>query len=135
MSCRIRTPSCRKNHLNGLAPACHIYSVPDYAKDVVLGVLGASVALAGLLLVFCGFVFGQAASFPPATTDDSKIERYKRAGALGLWPFLGSIVNSVAVVIWLIWPGCRLYFGILGFFIVLLAATAVYGTVVIQRYL
>jgi len=79
--------------------------VPEYAKDVMLGVLGASVALGGLLLVFCGFVFAQAASFPPATTDDSKIESYKRAGRLGLWPFVGSLVNAVAAVAWLVWPG------------------------------
>jgi hypothetical protein len=31
-------------------------------KDVVLGILGASGALAGLLLVFGGFIFSQAAS-------------------------------------------------------------------------
>lgn len=101
----------------------------------MLGVLGASVGLGGLLLVFCGFVFGQAAAFPPATTDDSKIESYKRAGRLGLWPFLGAIVNSVATVIWLVSPSYLLYFACLGLFILLLAATAVYGAVVIRRYL
>ena len=101
----------------------------------MLGVLGASVGLAGLLLVFCGFVFGQASAFPPATTDDSRIERYKSAGRLGLWPFLGSIINALATVVWLVWPSCGLYYGNLGFFSLLLVVTSIYGAVVIRRYL
>ena len=101
----------------------------------MLGVLGASVGLGGLLLVFCGFVFGQAAAFPPATTDDTKIDSYKRAGRLGLWPFLGSLASSLATVIWLMWPSCGLYLANLAFFVLLLVATAVYGAVVILRYL
>jgi hypothetical protein len=109
--------------------------VPDYAKDLMLGVLGASVGLGGLLLVFCGLVFGQAATFPPATTDDAKINRYKNAGRLGLWPFLGAIIDSLAVVVWFLCPNSRLYFFTLWFFILLLVVTALYGGVVIRRYL
>src|SRR5437879_2178607 len=109
--------------------------MPDYAKDVMLGVLGASVGLGGLLLVFCGLVFGQAASFPPATTDDATINRYKNAGRLGLWPFLDAIVDSLAVVIWFVYPSSRLYFITLWVFVLLLAITALYGAVVIRRYL
>jgi hypothetical protein len=101
----------------------------------MLGVLGASVGLGGLLLVFCGLVFAQAASFPPATTDDVKIEKYKNAGRLGLWPFLGAILNALAVVAWFFCPGSRLYFISLGLFVFLLAVTAAYGAVVIRRYL
>jgi hypothetical protein len=48
-------------------------------KDVVIGILGASGALAGLLLVFGGFIFAQAASFP-ASTDDKITERHWRLG-------------------------------------------------------
>jgi len=101
----------------------------------MLGVLGASVGLGGLLLVFCGFVFAQSASFPAATTDDKTIEKYKNAARLGLWPFLGATLESIAVVVWLLCPGSMLYFGILWFFILLLAATAAYGAVVMRRYL
>src|SRR6266516_1866958 len=107
--------------------------VPEYANDVMLCVLGASVGLGGLLLVFCGLVFAQAANFPPATTDDAKINRYKNAGRLGLWPFLGAIVDSLAVVIWFLCPSTRLYFFTLWFFILLLAVTALYGGIVIRR--
>jgi hypothetical protein len=39
-------------------------------KDVIIAVLGASVAISGLLLVFCGFLFAQASSFPPSTEKE-----------------------------------------------------------------
>jgi hypothetical protein len=80
-------------------------------------------------------VFAQAASFPPATTDDVKIARYKSAGRLGLWPFLGAILDSLAVVVWFLYPSSLFYIISIGVFILLLAATAVYGAVVISRYL
>lgn len=51
----------------------------DHAKDLVIAILGGSVALAGLLLVFSGFLFAQAESFPPEHTDDATINRYKSA--------------------------------------------------------
>lgn len=109
--------------------------MPEYAQDVMVGILGASVGLGGLLLIFCGFVFGQAESFPKATTDDATIKKYKDAGTLGLWPFLGSIINSLTVVAWFFWPGSALYFCTLGLFALLLFVTAAYGAVVIRRYL
>ena len=109
--------------------------MPEYAKEVMLGVLGASVGLAGLLLVFCGFLFGQAASFPPAHTDDATIERYKNAARLALLPFLGAVAASVAVMVWFFYPDETFYRIIVAFFMLLLVATAVYGTVVIKSYL
>jgi hypothetical protein len=109
--------------------------MPEYAKDVMVAVLGASVGLGGLLLIFCGFVFSQAENFPKATTDNATIQSYKNAGTLGLWPFLGSIVNSLVVVAWFLCPMTGIYFAVLGLFIVLLIATAVYGAVVIHHYL
>jgi hypothetical protein len=109
--------------------------MPTYAHDVMVGVLGASVGLGGLLLIFCGFVFGQAESFPKATTDDATIKKYKDAGMLGLWPFLGSMLNSLAVVAWFFCPGGALYFSTIVLFGLLLVLTGVYGAVVIRRYL
>lgn len=109
--------------------------MPEHAMDVMLGVLGSSVGLGGLLLVFCGFVFAQAAGFPPATTDDAIIDRYKRAARLGMWPFLGSIVNSLGVVVWFLCPSRGLYLAAVGFFALLLVVTGIYGVVVTRSYL
>ena len=79
--------------------------MPNYAKDVVLAVLGASVGLAGLLLVFSGFVFGQA-SAASTVVPDKKIARYKSVGRAGLYPFLGAIGNSLAAILWTVLANC-----------------------------
>ena len=55
-------------------------------SDLVSTILGGSVALAGLLLVFSGFLYSHAESFPP-TTSDRVTDRYKGAAKLGLVPF------------------------------------------------
>jgi len=60
----------------------------ENAKDVMLGILGASGAFAGLLLVFSGFIFAQAASFP-STTPNSVIGKYTRAAKIAIVPFWG----------------------------------------------
>ena len=112
--------------------------MPEHAKDVMLAVLGSSVGLAGLLLVFCGFMFGQAAIFPPATTDDAMIDRYKNAGRQAIWPFLMALGVAVAATIWLAWPALShsaFYVGVVAAFVVLLIVTAIYGAVVIKFYL
>lgn len=107
--------------------------MPEFAKDVMVGILGASVGLAGLLLVFCGFVFGQAAGFPPETTDDATIARYKRAGTRGLCPFVVALGDSWLVVLWFLFPtNACIYFAAIGVFLVLLTATAAYGAWVIS---
>ena len=109
--------------------------VPENATDTVLGILGASVGLAGLLLVFCGFLFAQAASFPQEHTDDATINRYRNAGKLGVWPFLGSLGIALAATVWLVVGGCLFYYGIVTIFVILLVATALYGAVTVRRYL
>jgi hypothetical protein len=109
--------------------------MPSYANDLMLAVLGSSVGLGGLLLVFCGYVFAQAAGFNPEHTDDETIKKYKTAGTNGLWPFCGSMLNSLLVVIWFIFQRDWLYLLSLGLFAILLVVTAVYGCVVVRRYL
>ena len=105
------------------------------ASDVLLAVLGTSVGLAGLLLVFSGFLFTQAEGFPPATTDDATIRRYKAAAKMGMWPFLASMGIALASMVGLFVCSRRLFYGILAGFVILLVATAIYGAVVIRRYL
>jgi hypothetical protein len=109
--------------------------MPEYAKDVMLALLGGSVGLAGLLLVVAGFVFAQAGSFPPETTDDETIGRYERAGKFGLVPFGLSLVEAGICLTWLLHRSAWLYtVGVTGFFL-LLVLTALYGFVLLLRYL
>jgi hypothetical protein len=109
--------------------------MPEYAKDVMLALLGGSVGLAGLLLAVSGFVFAQAGSFPPETTDDETIERYERAGKIGLVPFGLSLAEAGVCLAWLLHSSSALYaVGVAGFFL-LLVLTAAYGFVLLLRYL
>ncbi len=107
----------------------------DNSKDVVLAVLGASVALAGLLLVFSGLLFSQAAAFPKATTDNAIIKRFKRAGRLATWPFILSLVIAGDCLSWLLCPGGITYGVAWISFFFLLIATASYGFWVAWRLL
>ena len=107
----------------------------EYAKDVMLALLGASVGLAGLLLAVSGFVFAQAGSFPPETTDNETIGRYESAGKIGLVPFGLSLVEAGVCLAWLLHSTSELYsVGVAGFYL-LLVLTALYGFVLLLRYL
>jgi hypothetical protein len=109
--------------------------LPDNSKDVAIAVFGASVALAGLLLVFVGFVFSQAASFPPETTDDKVIRRYEMAGKLGIIPFVLSLGDAALALGWLLAGSPGLYVGTVWGFFLLLTLTALYGVWLIVFYL
>jgi hypothetical protein len=99
-------------------------------KDVAIATLGASVAIAGLVLVFCGFLFSQADGFPPDTSD-SIIEKYRTCGKLGTVPFLVSMIVAGLSFWWLCSPNsCAYRLNIFGFVIVL-ASTSIYGAATI----
>jgi len=104
-------------------------------RDIALAILGASVGMAGLLLVFAGFLFAQAASFPKKTTDDIVIDKYRRAGQFGVWPFLLSIFNASLALMWLLWCDSLLYLATVVCFFFSLAFAAVYGATVLRSYL
>ena len=109
--------------------------MPEYSKDVMIAVLGAAVALAGLLLVVAGFVFSQVNTFPPENTDDSVIAKYEIAGKLGLIPFLIALIDAALCLTWLIHSTSCLYSTAVWGFFLLLFLTAGYGSVLILRYL
>lgn len=111
-----------------------MFAVPDYAKDVAIALLGAAVAIAGLLLVVSGYVFAAVAAFP-STTDDTLLERYERSAKLGLVPFALALIEAAAALLWLAHKGDVLYSVIIWGFFLLLLVTAVYGFVLILRYL
>jgi len=54
-------------------------------------VFNASLALAGILLVFVGFVYTQAQSFPPGTARDIT-DKFINAAKFGVVPFTVAIV-------------------------------------------
>jgi hypothetical protein len=103
-------------------------------KDVVIAVLGSSVAMAGLILVFGGFIFAQAASFP-SSTDDVIISKYTRAGRLAIYPFWGFLVTTALSVVWMLYQNQCLYVACVALFLALVVATGVYGTLMFYRYL
>jgi hypothetical protein len=103
-------------------------------KDIVLAILGGSVSLSGLLLIFAGFLFGQAAAFP-STTDDAIINRFRNGGRSAIAPFLGSLAVAGVSVLWLLTANACLYWSaVIGFLLVLLG-TAIYGAITVLRYL
>ncbi len=61
------------------------------AKDILLAIFNASLTLAGLLLIFVGFVYSQAQSFSSQVAD-AITHRYKNAAKLGVLPFAIAIV-------------------------------------------
>lgn len=108
--------------------------MPEFAKDVVIALLGASVGLAGLLLLFSGFVFTEAASFP-AEIPDEITRKYRRVGKFGLLPFLLSLVVAALCVFWFAFPTDSLYCATVFLFLMLLLMTLLFGFWVLLRYL
>jgi hypothetical protein len=107
--------------------------VPE-AKDVILAILASAVALAGLLLVFSGFVLSQAAGFPN-TVDNEITQRFEKAAKVGVWPFLLALLVSAVSFYWLLHPGPTVFgLAVWGFF-ALLAATGLYGAILFWKYL
>lgn len=107
----------------------------DSSKDIVLAVLGGSVSLAGLLLIFSGFLFSQAAGFDPDNTPDKIIDKYRRAARFGVFPFFICLALAGISIWWLRSPNNNLLAICLYGFISLLAITAGYGGYTILRYL
>jgi len=104
------------------------------SKELIVGILGGSVALAGLLLVFCGFLFAQAASFPPEISDDIT-DKFKGAGRFGIIPFVLSLILAGMSAMWLLFPVAWLFSSCWIGFMMLLIGTGFYGAIVICKYL
>jgi hypothetical protein len=69
----------------------------DNSKDIILALLSGSVSLAGLLLIFSGFLFSQASGFDPDSTPDKIIDAYRNAARAGVAPFLMCLVLGECV--------------------------------------
>jgi hypothetical protein len=95
----------------------------EVAKDIIVAVLGTSVGLAGLLLVFVGFVYARADAFQTKRAD-----RYRTLAKLGMIPFLISLLCAWFSFNWLIGDSSE-YLGALLLFRASLITTALYGLV------
>lgn len=107
----------------------------DNSKDIILALLSGSVSLAGLLLIFSGFLFSQASGFDPDSTPDTIIDKYRYAARAGVGPFLTCLVLAGMCLWWLRSPGDYLFIICFYGFIALLVVTAIYGGYTILRYL
>jgi hypothetical protein len=57
-------------------------------KEISLGIMGGAVAVAGLLLVFTGFLFARADQYDGSRRGD----KYRTIARLGLIPLLASLI-------------------------------------------
>lgn len=98
-------------------------------KEVMLAVLAASMALAGLLLIFVGFVYAHAETF-----ETKRRDRYRYIAKAGLLPFMVSLVCAWLSTAWLTGDEGA-YWWSLQCFKGSIALTALYGLVTVLWYL
>jgi hypothetical protein len=100
-------------------------------KDIVLAVFGAAVGLAGILLVFVGFVYGHAETITLAIPR----EKHKLVAKMGIVPFLLSLLCATFCLRWMSYPS-DIAFGSLSYsFYSCMGLTALYGIVAFLFYL
>jgi len=108
--------------------------MPEYNKDIAIAILGAAIGLAGLLLVVAGFVLALVAGFPAAVGNPRR-RQYERAAKLALIPFLLALADAALSLEWLLSSSPRLFRTTVDGFFLVLALTAVYGIVLLLKYL
>lgn len=96
------------------------------AKDLMVAIIGAGVALGGLLLIFSGFLFAQAAIMPESTSD-ATLDSYKNFARLGLVPFAASLAVAGLAAGYFISGSATLADITLVIFLILVGATILYG--------
>jgi hypothetical protein len=107
---------------------------PDNSKDAIVAILGAAVSLAGLLLIFSGFLISQAASLDPSRTPDQTLKSYSSAAKIGLIPFVGCLIVAAISLTWMLNESPALYASALVGFYALLVGSAGYGIYTICRF-
>ena len=96
-------------------------------KTMVATIIGGSMALGGLLLIFSGFLFAQAAMMPQEYTRDQTLDTYKRFARLGLWPFAAALALSGIGAFYFLYEPMLIAWIVLTGFTILIVATIVYG--------
>jgi hypothetical protein len=100
-------------------------------KDAIAAIFGAAVGLAGILLVFVGFVYSHAESLELKADRD----KFKLVAKVGLFPFLICLASGFLCLNWMTdsspgvfcWARYALYGG--------MGLTALYGVVAFLFYL
>jgi hypothetical protein len=95
-------------------------------EPLIAGVLGGAVSLAGLLLVFSGFLFARAASFG-LNVDNAIPNRFKLAAKIALLPFAIALVLTVGSMLYWLYPSQNVAYAIMAGFAALLLVAGVYG--------
>lgn len=104
-------------------------------KDVIITVLGAAAALAGLVLVFLGIIVTTYQSFP-GDTPASVLSGYRTAATLTLGPFVLGVTCVGLSTVWLLTRNNEyVYLAALAAFAAQLAALLVAAGVVTRRVL
>jgi hypothetical protein len=100
-------------------------------KDLVIALFGAAVGLAGILLVFVGFIYAHAETMELG--DDRK--KYKRVAKFGMGPFFFSLCSAFVCIQWLLCPSEALAKWSLYTFYLGMGSTALYGLTAFLFYL
>ncbi|MFY9752189.1 MAG: hypothetical protein WAJ92_06095 [Candidatus Acidiferrales bacterium] len=100
-------------------------------KDIIIAVLGSGVGLAGILLVFIGFIYSHAETFASVPTR----KKYRLVGRLGLIPFAFSLLSAWCSLRWLQASGPVAYCWSIRSFELCLILTFLYGTITLIFYL
>ncbi len=74
-------------------------------KGTITAILGSSVGLAGILLVFIGFVYSRVETFE----QSDRVRKYRLVAKLGTLPFLLALISAWMCLIWLLVQACMDY--------------------------
>jgi hypothetical protein len=102
--------------------------VGEKAIDIALGILQASIALAGLILVYSGFLIAKAAEFQGSTTGDT----FLKLARWGLVPVIFGFATAVVserVLVAGAWGGIWANNHLLPMFVILLAISVIYAII------
>jgi hypothetical protein len=100
-------------------------------KDTIIAAIGSAIGLAGLLLIFVGFVYTHGESFSSEATK----RKFQRVAKAGIAPFSVALASAWFCLRWLQWSGPADYLLALLLFKVCLLLTLAYGIISVIVYL
>ena len=100
-------------------------------KDTILAIFGASVGLAGIVLVFIGFVSAHGEGFQ----NNTRKKIFKRVAKVGLIPFAIALIAAFLSLCWLETSSPSSYHYALLSFKAALISTLLYGIISVSFFL